>query len=310
MLARLRAEPLPWRAGPSKSTRRFLDLLTRTKVKSWRSGRRAWPTLWPFPEQARVIAVPVIGTASWSIPKSAAAAFPDKGSGLQRYASVFTGTEINSTFYRRHKPSTFERWAETTPENFKFAVKLPKEITHRRRMKDIGEPFTTFVQDISGLGHKRGPLLCQLPPSLRFDQEIFSSSFDTVRNLDQGQIVIEARHKSWACEEAIALLQRFSIDRVLADPAMVWEAADFPHPPRYIRLHGKPKIYYSSYTEKEILATLQIGGPSSWCVFDNTASGAAIENALTAIDALKSRNMNSARLPEANQHRIDDCRFK
>lgn len=227
--------------------------------------------------------MPVIATAAWSIPKFAAGAFPEEGSGLARYASVFSGVEVNSTFYRRHKASTFERWAESTPEDFRFAVKIPKEITHQRAMKDIRQPFEIFLQDISALGGKRGPLLCQLPPSLRFDVESLEPAFETMRTLDQGQIVIEIRHRSWASEQAIALLQRYSIDRVLADPALVWSASDFQRLPRYIRLHGKPKVYYSKYSDAEISAFAKLLGPDSWCVFDNTASGAAIENALTML---------------------------
>jgi len=225
--------------------------------------------------------LPVIATAAWSIPRSVAAAFPEEGSGLARYASVFNGVEVNSTFYRRRKTSTFERWAGTTPEGFRFAVKIPREITHQHAMKSIRRPFEVFLRDISALGEKRGPLLCQLPPSLRFDLESFEAAFDTMRTLDQGPIVIEVRHKSWASEHAIALLQRYSIDRVLADPALVWPASDFRERPRYIRLHGKPKVYYSSYSDAEISAFSKLLGPDSWCVFDNTASGAAIENALT-----------------------------
>ena len=225
--------------------------------------------------------MPVVATAGWSIPRTVAAAFPEDGSGLQRYASVFRGVEVNSTFYRRHKTSTFERWAEATPDDFRFAIKIPKEITHQRAMKDIRQLFEVFLQDISALGDKRGPLLCQLPPSLRFDQESFEVAFDTMRALDRGPIVIEARHASWASERALALLQRYSIDRVLADPALVWPASDFRNRPYYVRLHGKPKVYYSSYSEAEIDAFSQLLGPESWCVFDNTASGAAIENALT-----------------------------
>lgn len=227
--------------------------------------------------------MPVIATAAWSIPKSAAAAFPEEGSGLARYASVFKGVEVNSTFYRRHRTSTFERWAGATPDDFRFAVKIPKEITHQRAMKDIRQPFEVFLQDISALGGKRGPLLCQLPPSLRFDPESFETAFDTMRTLDRGPIVIEARHRSWACEHAMALLRRYSIDRVLADPALVWPTSDFRQPPRYVRLHGKPNVYYSSYSDAEIGAFSKLLGPDSWCVFDNTASGAAIENALTML---------------------------
>lgn len=227
--------------------------------------------------------MPVIATAAWSIPKSVADLFPEEGSGLARYASVFNGVEINSTFYRRHKTSTFERWAGATPEGFRFAVKIPKAITHRQAMKNIRHPFAIFLEDISALGGKRGPLLCQLPPSLRFEPGTFEAAFDTMRALDQGPIVIEVRHESWASEQAIALLQRYSIDRVLADPALVWPASDFRQSPRYVRLHGKPKVYHSKYTDEEIKAFSTLLAPDSWCVFDNTASGAAIENALAML---------------------------
>lgn len=225
--------------------------------------------------------MPVIATAAWSIPKTVAAAFPEEGSGLARYAAVFDGVEVNSTFYRRHKVSTFERWAASTPEGFRFAVKIPREITHRRAMADIREPYATFLQDIAALGGKRGPLLCQLPPSLRFDPVRLEAAFDTMRALDRGPLVIEVRHGSWASEDAIGLLRRYSIDRVLADPAPVWPASDFREAPRYVRLHGKPTVYYSSYSGAEIAAFSALLGADSWCVFDNTASGAAIRNALT-----------------------------
>lgn len=225
--------------------------------------------------------MPIIATAAWSIPKKVADRFAQEGSGLSRYASVFDGVEINSTFYLRHKASTFAQWAESVPDSFRFAVKIPKEISHTRAMKDIAEPFDTFLEDIAPLGEKRGPLLCQLPPSLAFDPDTLDSAFKAMRHADDGPIVIEVRHKSWASAEALDLLKNFAIDRVLADPAQVWPVEDFGTPPKYVRLHGKPKIYYSSYTDEEIRSFSKLLAPDSWCVFDNTASGAAIENALT-----------------------------
>lgn len=227
--------------------------------------------------------MPIIATAAWSIPKKVASRFAAEGSGLARYASVFNGVEINSTFYRRHKSSTFARWAETVPDDFKFSVKIPKDITHIRAMKDIDEPLATFLEDIASLGQKRGPLLYQLPPSLVFDAGQLDRTLQVMREADPGQIVIEVRHKSWASAEAKDLLETYAIDRVLADPAPVWPAADFAEAPRYVRLHGKPKIYYSSYTGDEIESFSTLLAPNSWCVFDNTASGAAIENALTVL---------------------------
>lgn len=228
--------------------------------------------------------MPIIGTAAWSIPKKVASRFTEEGNGLVRYASVFNGVEINSTFYRRHRASTFARWAEAVPDDFRFSVKFPKDITHTRVMQDIDEPLATFLEDIAPLGHKRGPLLCQLPPSLAFDAKQLDRALRAMRKADPGQIVIEVRHKSWASAEAKDLLKTYAVDRVLADPAPVWPADDFAEAPQYVRLHGKPKIYYSSYTEDEIMAFSKLLTPDRWCVFDNTASGAAIENALIMIE--------------------------
>ncbi|MEB2848220.1 DUF72 domain-containing protein [Rhizobiales bacterium RZME27] len=222
----------------------------------------------------------IIATAAWALPKTVAERFSEEGSGLTRYASVFNGVEINSTFYRRHKSSTFARWADSVPESFQFSVKMPKEITHIRAMRDIAVPMEAFLQDIACLGNKRGPLLCQLPPSLAFDEELIETAFKAMRAADAGQIAIEVRHKSWKSAEAADLLNTYSIDPVLADPAVVWTAADLSGPPRYVRLHGRPKIYYSSYTIDELRTFSKLLIPGAWCVFDNTASGAAAENAL------------------------------
>ncbi len=224
--------------------------------------------------------MPIIGTASWSIPKTVADRFSGEGSGLSRYASVFNGVEVNSTFYRRHKPSTFARWADAVPGDFRFSVKIPREITHNRKLRDIREPFGVFVEDIAPLGQKRGPLLCQLPPSLAFDPHVAGEAFAAMRESDAGAIVVEARHRSWREDAALELLRRHGIRRVLADPAPVWPAENFQRPPLYVRLHGKPKIYYSSYAPAEISAFAQRLAAESWCIFDNTAEGAAIQNAL------------------------------
>lgn len=228
--------------------------------------------------------MPIIATAAWAIPKKVAQRFEQDGSGLVRYASVFDGVEVNSTFYRRHKASTFARWASSVPDRFRFAVKIPKQITHTRGMKDIAALFETFIEDIAPLGDKRGPLLCQLPPSLAFDADVLEPAFKMIRDADNGPIVIEPRHMSWASAKAQNLLEEYGIARVLADPAQVWQAKDFRRPPKYVRLHGKPKIYFSSYTEEEIKSLSELLAPDSWCVFDNTASGAAIENALSMLE--------------------------
>lgn len=226
--------------------------------------------------------MPVIATAAWSIPARVAGRFPREGSGLARYAAVFPGVEVNSTFYRRHRPDTFARWAAAVPAEFRFALKMPRDITHGKRLSGIAPLFAQFLDDIAPLGDKCGPLLCQLPPSLAFDAETAGEAFTAMRAAHAGVIAVEPRHRSWAKQAARELLRHFSIDRVLADPPRVWAAEDFTAA-SYIRLHGSPKIYYSSYDDGAIAAFLARLAPHGWCVFDNTASGTAIDNALSAL---------------------------
>ncbi len=109
-----------------------------------------------------------VGTAGWSIPRATAESFPGDGSHLSRYASVMSGVEINTSFYRSHRPEVYERWAAQTPRAFRFAVKLPRVITHDQRPRAAREPLSRFLEEISGLGERLGVLLVQLPPSLVF----------------------------------------------------------------------------------------------------------------------------------------------
>lgn len=228
--------------------------------------------------------MPVIATAAWSIASTVADRFPANGSGLSRYAAVFRGVEVNTTFYRRHRRDTFARWAASVPDDFRFALKIPQEITHDMRLAGIGERFASFVDEIAPLKRKIGPLLCQLPPSLPFDPDIAQEAFTVMRRLHAGPLAIEPRHRTWAGAAAKALFSRFSIDRVLADPPVVWDAAQFSGPVRYLRLHGRPKLYHSPYSAAEVDGFLDRLADDGWCVFDNTASGAATVNALEALE--------------------------
>ncbi|MCB8821247.1 DUF72 domain-containing protein [Microvirga rosea] len=236
-----------------------------------------------------------IGTAGWSIPKECASAFPDDGSHLERYSAIFNAVEINSSFYRPHRSSTYERWASAVPEEFRFAVKIPKVITHERRLKDTDDLLIRFLNDVTCLGAKLGPLLLQLPPSLTFDPEIASKFLKTLRKHALVSIICEPRHASWFTSDVDRLLDDLQIARVAADPPPI-PAAGKPggwtglH---YYRLHGSPRIYYSAYSQ-ESLATIAEELASStarqietWCIFDNTAAFAATGNALTTRSLLQ-----------------------
>jgi len=227
-----------------------------------------------------------IGTAGWAVPRAVAERFPAQGAGLERYAARFDAVEINSTFYRSHRSSTYARWVAATPSQFRFAVKLPRTITHDARLVDAIPLVAAFWIEAQQLGDKLGPLLVQLPPSLAFDFPVADRFFAGLRQLWRGAIVCEPRHTSWFEGEANALLSAHEVGRVAADPARHpsaaspggWDGVS------YWRLHGSPKMYYSSYDEAALCALASrlrdASADEPWCVFDNTTSGAATANAL------------------------------
>ena len=228
------------------------------------------------------------GTAGWTFPRSVAAAFAGSGSHLVRYATAFCAAEINSCFHPSHMPSTYARWAASVPSHFRFAVKLSKEITHTRKLVDARVPLAQFLTEIANLGDRLGLILVQLPPSLSFDKQVATRFFTRLRKAHSGLVVCEPRHVSWLAPEADGLLARIGVARVAADPARAPEAAE-PGGWRglvYHRLHGSPRMYWSSYGP-EVLSALAsklrasiASGTPTWCIFDNTTSGTAAENAL------------------------------
>ena len=231
---------------------------------------------------------PRIGTAGWSIPKQHAAAFPVSGSHLERYARRLNAVEINSSFYRPHRRATYERWAATVPEDFAFAVKAPRAITHDARLADVKAMLDRFLGEATGLGGKLGPLLFQLSPSFAFDARITRAFLKILRTRHDGAVVWEPRHATWFTPRAEDLLAAHRVSRVAADPAVVPAAAE----PggwdglRYFRLHGAPRIYYSDYGADDIARYAARMTAQSWCIFDNTALGAATVNALALAKAL------------------------
>jgi uncharacterized protein YecE (DUF72 family) len=226
-----------------------------------------------------------IGTAGWAIPRAVAAAFPGEGSGLQRYAARFDAVEVNSRFYRPHKPETWARWAESTPPEFRFAVKAPKTVTHDARLVDTEAPMAAFFEELAALGSKLGPILLQFPPSLPYDPDIAARFFGDLRERFDGLVAAEPRHASWFEPDAETVLVKHRIARVAADPTKVVAAAE-PGGWRgltYVRLHGSPRMYWSAYDAAyldTLAARLKRAPGEVWCIFDNTASGAAAADAL------------------------------
>jgi uncharacterized protein YecE (DUF72 family) len=241
--------------------------------------------------------VSLVGCAGWTLPREVQDQFGPGDSHLARYATRFPVAEINSSFHRPHKPFVYERWAAAVPTGFRFSAKLPKTITHERRLAGCEDLLETFLAECAHLGDKLACLLVQLPPSLAFDAATAAPFLALLRARFAGALALEPRHATWFEPGADALLRELRIARVLADPVR--------HPPGarpggwpgrvYLRLHGSPRMYYSAYAP-EVLAALaarirlaEAEGAEVWCIFDNTASGAAAADALTLLRLLKER---------------------
>ena len=233
-----------------------------------------------------------IGTAGWSIPRQIAERFPPDGSALERYATRFAVAEINSSFHRPHRASTWERWRDSVPADFRFSVKVPKQITHERKLVDCAEALGTFLAEASLLREKLAVLLVQLPPKLAFDEAIVRTFFAQLASRSPAQIACEPRHPSWFDAPAGQLLEQLRIARVAADPAVCPEAAlpgGFGQL-SYWRLHGSPLMYRSSYQDRIASYADQLNreaaaGREVWCIFDNTASSAGAGDALALMEA-------------------------
>lgn len=237
-----------------------------------------------------------IGTAAWSLPREVAHHFPGDGQHLERYARRFACAEINSSFYRTHRAETWARWAAATPPHFRFAVKLPRAITHDAGLRGTRKLLRAFLAEAAGLGDRLGVLLVQLPPSLAWDARVARSFFTLLGESWAGPVACEPRHVSWFEPGADSALARLRVSRVAADPARIEAAArpggwlgpagDGVGALLYYRWHGSPRVYWSSYEPSWLAqqaARLANWPPGAvpWVIFDNTASGAATANALT-----------------------------
>jgi len=197
-----------------------------------------------------------------------------RGSHLERYAAMMNCVEVNSSFYRPHQRKTWQRWAAATPPGFQFAVKAPKAITQ-------------FFDQVAGLDEKLGPVLLQFAPGHPFDHGLVRDFLGTLREIYCGPIALEPRNASWFTPEADRVFREFKIARVAADPAKGSPLATMPGGAaglRYYRLHGSPHIYWSAYDAAQIgrLAAqlLDHEAGECWVIFDNTAAGEALKNAL------------------------------
>ncbi|HTV55521.1 MAG TPA: DUF72 domain-containing protein, partial [Terriglobia bacterium] len=223
-----------------------------------------------------------IGISGWQYEGWVGSFYPEGLSAkkeLEFAAKRFNSIELNGSFYSLQKPQSFKNWSDQTPQDFVFSIKAPRFITHIRRLKDCEGPLANFcAQGILRLGGKLGPILWQLPPSFKFEAEVFESFFKLLphSHKEAAQVAanhdrwmnarawlevehdaplhhaVEIRHKSFANEEFITILRKHQVALVVADtpqwPRLFDITADF----MYCRMHGSEKLYSSGYTPEAI----------------------------------------------------------
>ena len=234
-----------------------------------------------------------IGTSGWNYRDWAGAFYPQglkPSQWLDYYAQRFNTVEINNTFYRLPEKRVFEAWRHETPEDFKFAVKASRFITHMKKLADSEEHVTLFLKNARGLGDKLAVLLFQLPPFLKFNRERLDglcAFLRTQRIVRDVRAALEVRNATWLCEECFNALRRHNIALVLAD----WPELDVQEPLTadfvFVRRHGPGSLYASNYPEamlrgkaRRIRAWLA-ASRDVFVYFNNDARAYAIHNAQT-----------------------------
>jgi uncharacterized protein YecE (DUF72 family) len=266
-----------------------------------------------------------VGVSGWRYPRWRGDFYPEglvQRRELEYVASRMTSAEINGSFYSLQRPSTYRRFVEETPDDFVLAVKGSRFITHLKRLADVDAGLANFfASGVLGLGRKLGPVLWQLPPTLRFDEGLVAGFLAALprttgeagrlarRHDDRlaGERVlleapvdvpvrhaVEARHPSFFSDGAVALLAEHDVALVVADSPGTWPCeehvtADFT----YARLHGHTELYASGYAPASLDAWADrvrgwlAGGRDAYVYFDNDARGRAPWDAVALLDRLR-----------------------
>lgn len=229
-----------------------------------------------------------IGTSGWHYGDWRSRFYPEKLSRvkwLEYYARHFDTVELNNSFYRLPSESAFGNWYSSTPDDFIFAVKVSRFITHVKRLQNSGEAVANFLQRARVLGEKLGPLLYQLPPNLPYNGGILESFLS---GLPGGfRHVIEFRHQSWLVEDVFRILRKyhagFCVFNMPAITCPLRATTDFA----YIRFHGRDGLYSSLYPDEELaewargITNLAAGLDTVYIYFNNDIEGFALRNAVT-----------------------------
>lgn len=228
-----------------------------------------------------------IGTSGWHYDHWRGLYYPEglpKSKWLQFYAQQFSTVELNNSFYHLPSEKAFVTWRESAPENFIFAVKVSRFITHSKRLRNLGSAVENFLSRACLLQDKLGPLLYQLPPNMKRNDELLESFLSSLPQ--KYHHVFEFRHESWLDDAVFRILQRHNVGLCVFDmpdftcPLVV--TSDFA----YVRFHGSHSLYSSCYSDEELLRWARKIGQldekvkAVYIYFNNDAEAFAVKNAL------------------------------
>ena len=235
-----------------------------------------------------------IGTSGWFYQHWRGIFYPDDmkpDKWLTYYSKFFNTVENNSSFYHLPKESTIKRWHKKVGDNFLYAVKIWRRITHYQKLVDIKEPLKIFIDRISLLGNSLGVLLAQFPPSMKKDLTLLEN-FIKLLPKDM-KCAFEFRNKSWIDQEVVDLLKAYNQPFCIADSARYYSDVIVTSDLVYIRFHGPGSLYSSSYnTEQLKIWATKI---KAWrnekriilAYFNNDFNGYAVKNAMELMDLIK-----------------------
>ncbi|TYB41328.1 DUF72 domain-containing protein [Actinomadura chibensis] len=226
-----------------------------------------------------------IGTSGWQYTDWRDVLYPQgvpQRRWLHHYADTFTTVENNNAFYRLPTRGTFENWRDATPEGFVMAVKASRYLTHMKRLHDPAEPVARLMDAARGLGDRLGPVLLQLPPTLRAEPDRLATCLRLFP--DDVRVAVEPRHPSWWTDETRAVLEHHGAalcwaDRLGRPLTPLWRTTDW----LYLRFHEGPAEPWPRYDDATLRSWARELGPAdgdAYVYFNNDPGGAAVHDAL------------------------------
>jgi uncharacterized protein YecE (DUF72 family) len=235
-----------------------------------------------------------IGTSGWHYDHWKDVFYPHglpKTRWFEHYHNYFSTVEINATFYRGFKKNTYENWYNQADDPFRYVLKVPRIITHRKYLHNVDGSIREFCESATLLHEKLGMLLLQLAPSTTYDPGLLEKALNAFN--DPQKVVVEVRHKRWLTDEFRDMLSQNKITFCNMDSPRLsvlnWITSD----KAYFRFHGHTDMYAYNYSDSELkeiaerLSELPNQGVKvAYVFFNNDYEGNAVKNALTLIKLL------------------------